>query len=185
MRRKRRGLSPDEVQVWHHVARQAKPLPGRMLPELPEEPPPAVPAPLPSAASPVTGPLKKAAPRPIPPLAPLDRRARRDVARGLQPLDGRIDLHGLRQAEAHRDLLEFLYAMHHRGAKLVLVITGKGGGLDARGEERGILRRLVPHWLADPALRTIVLGYEASAPGHGGEGALYVRLRRVRRFEKA
>lgn len=121
----------------------------------------------------------------MPPLAPLDRRARRDVARGLQPLDGRIDLHGLRQAEAHRALLDFLYAMHHRGAKLTLVITGKGGGLDARGEERGVLRRLVPHWLADPALRGIVLGYEASAPGHGGEGALYVRLRRARRAEKA
>ncbi|MCA3594126.1 MAG: Smr/MutS family protein [Methylobacterium sp.] len=185
MRRKRRGLSPEEVQVWHHVARQAKPLPGRMLPELPEETPPAVPAPLPIAANHPPKPPKKAEPRPIPPLAPLDRRARRDVARGLQPLDGRIDLHGLRQAEAHRDLLEFLYAMHHLGAKLVLVITGKGGGLDARGEERGVLRRLVPHWLADPALRSIVLGYEASAPGHGGEGALYVRLRRARRFEKA
>lgn len=181
MRRRRRGLSPEEAQVWHHVARQAKPLPGRTLPDLPEEPPP--PAPAAEAVPPVAivKPAKKLEPRPIPPLAPLDRRARRDVARGLQPLDGRIDLHGLRQAEAHRALLEFLYAMHHRGAKLTLVITGKGGGLDARGEERGVLRRLVPHWLADPALRTIVLGYEPSAPGHGGEGALYVRLRRARK----
>jgi DNA-nicking Smr family endonuclease len=184
MRRKRRGLSSEDVQVWHHVARQAKPLPGRTLPDLPEEPPPVVPAPLPAVAQTVAKP-KKIEPRPIPPLAPLDRRARRDVARGLQPLDGRIDLHGLRQSEAHRALLEFLYAMHHRGAKLTLVITGKGGGVDARGEERGVLRRLVPHWLADPALRSIVLGYEASAPGHGGEGALYVRLRRARRIEKA
>ncbi len=128
MRRKRRGLSSDEVQVWHHVARQAKPLPGRKLPDLPEEPQPPVPAALPEPPKPVAKPSKKVEPRPIPPLAPLDRRARRDVARGLQPLDGRIDLHGLRQAEAHGDLLAFLYAMHHRGAKLVLVITGKGGG---------------------------------------------------------
>lgn len=184
MRRKRRGLSSEDVQVWHHVARQAKPLPGRTLPDLPEEPPPVVAAPLPAVAQTIAKP-KKVEPRPIPPLAPLDRRARRDVARGLQPLDGRIDLHGLRQSEAHHALLEFLYAMHHRGAKLTLVITGKGGGVDARGEERGVLRRLVPHWLADPALRSIVLGYEASAPGHGGEGALYVRLRRARRTEKA
>jgi DNA-nicking Smr family endonuclease len=184
MRRRKRELTTEDAHVWHYVARQAKPLPGRTLPELPEEPPAPVPAPV-TPAIPVSKPPKKVEPRPIPPLAPLDRRARRDVARGLQPLDGRIDLHGLRQAEAHRDLLEFLYAMHHRGAKLVLVITGKGGGVDARGEERGVLRRLVPHWLADPALRTIVLGYEASAPGHGGEGALYVRLRRARRFDKA
>lgn len=77
MRRKRRGLSSDEVQVWHHVARQAKPLPGRMLPELPEESPPAVPAPLPITENDPRKPLKKDAPRPIPPLAPLDRRARR------------------------------------------------------------------------------------------------------------
>lgn len=123
--------------------------------------------------------------RALPPLAPLDRRARRDVTRGVVGFDARIDLHGMRQAEAHRVLLDTIHRAHHEGWKLVLVITGKGGGLDARGEERGVLRRLVPHWLADPVMRRLVLGYEPAGQGHGGDGALYVRIRRARPPQKA
>jgi DNA-nicking Smr family endonuclease len=61
---------------------------------------------------------------------------------------------------------------------MVLVITGKGGGAHASG--RGVLRRQVPLWLALPEFRTFVLGFDQAAIGHGGEGALYVRVRRVR-----
>lgn len=179
MRRRRGGLTPDDAKAWHHVAKQARPLPGKTVPEAPVET--AFPAEPPQAATPIiVDKPKKRSPRALPPLATLDRRARRDVARGNASIDARIDLHGMRQAEAHRALIDFVFRAHQQGWKLGLVITGKGGGTDARGEERGVLRRLVPHWLADPSMRVMVLGYEAAAPGHGGEGALYLRFRRAR-----
>jgi DNA-nicking Smr family endonuclease len=182
MRRRRVGLSSDDIAVWHHVARQARPLPGRVLPELP---------PVPAAEPTVAGrahrqdatalqPPRAPEPKPLPPLATLERRQRRDVSRGVQPIDARIDLHGMRQAEAHQSLLAFLHRAHHAGWKLVLVITGKGGGPDLARGERGVLRRLVPHWLADPVMRDCVLGYEPASLQHGGDGALYVRIRRRR-----
>jgi DNA-nicking Smr family endonuclease len=96
-------------------------------------------------------------------------------------VDGVIDLHGLRQAEAHGRLIAFLLRSQAAGHGLVLVITGKGGAA-APGvfEERGVLRRSVPHWLRLPDLRGVVLGFEEAQAPHGGSGALYVRLRRRR-----
>ena len=176
-RRKRGDISPEDHALWVHVARTTKPLKGRQRPELPEPVEQAAPL-TPSAVAPVPQPRPTA--RVLPPLTGLDRRLRRDVSRGQRAIEARIDLHGMRQAEAHRALLDFLHQQHHRGAKLVLVITGKGGAPDAFGQERGVLRRMVPHWLADPLMRRIVLGYEAAAPTHGGDGALYVRVRAER-----
>jgi DNA-nicking Smr family endonuclease len=97
------------------------------------------------------------------------------VARGKQAIDARLDLHGLTQAEAHAALLRFLRAAHARDARLVLVITGKGKQGDG---ERGVLRRQVPQWLGLPEFRTLVVGFEDAHIAHGGEGALYVRVRR-------
>ena len=74
-------------------------------------------------------------------------------------------------------MLHFLRNAQTRDARLVLVITGKGGRGDS---ERGVLRRQVPHWLGLPELRTYVVGYEDAGVRHGGEGALYVRVRRTR-----
>ena len=88
----------------------------------------------------------------------------------------------MNQAEAHQALRGFLRHSQARGARLVIVVTGKGGPLDEPGpwpHERGVLRRLTPHWLRDPDLRSIVLGFEEAGRAHGGSGALYVRLRRV------
>jgi DNA-nicking Smr family endonuclease len=115
------------------------------------------------------------------PLAPIERRLKRDLQRGRGAIDGAIDLHGLTQAEAHQALRGFLRYSQARGAKLVIVVTGKGGPLGDQayyGEERGVLRRLAPHWLREPDLRGVVLGFEEAARAHGGAGALYVRLRR-------
>ena len=83
------------------------------------------------------------------------------------------------QARAHRALIAFLHRAHADGATFVLIITGKGKASVLAGE-RGVLRRQVPLWLALPELRSLVVGYEEAHIGHGGEGALYVRLRRAR-----
>lgn len=175
-KRRKPEISPEDRALWAHVARSAVPLPGRILPELPEvtPEPDAPPAVKPALPLPPRN-------RMLLPLSGLEKSLARDLRRGRAEIDGRIDLHGMRQAEAHAALLAFIHRMHHRGARLVLVITGKGAPEPAPfGQERGILRRMVPHWLADPVLRRCVIGYEPAGRAHGGDGALYVRIRRAR-----
>jgi DNA-nicking Smr family endonuclease len=114
------------------------------------------------------------------PLAPLERRMRQRIARGRVEIDATVDLHGLRQDQAHATLLRFLARARQNHARVVLVVTGKGRSASAAEDnwaERGILRRMVPIWLAAPDLRHIVLGFEEATLTHGGSGALYVRLR--------
>ena len=82
------------------------------------------------------------------------------------------------QADAHAALAHFLRRAQARGARVVLVITGKGARAGDAFSERGILKRQVPHWLESAALRPLVIGFESAGIGHGGAGALYVRLRR-------
>jgi DNA-nicking Smr family endonuclease len=176
---KRRLLSYDERVLWTMVTQSIDPL-HDALREIEKTPPaePAKPArtkPV-SIAAPPPPPPPAAATRP-PPLTPLGRRARQRVARGRDAIDARFDLHGLTQAEAHSALARFLRSASARGARLVLIITGKGRAGD---NERGVLRRQVPHWLALPELRELVIGFEEAHGAHGGEGALYVRLRRQR-----
>jgi DNA-nicking Smr family endonuclease len=149
-----RRLNDDERVLWREITRGIQPpRPPRLAKPQPPRP-------------------KTEAP---PVLAPLGRRAKQRVARGRDPIDGRIDLHGLTQAEAHDALLRFLYNAQTRGARLVMVITGKG-----RGGEGGVLKRQVPHWLASPEFRALIVGYEEAHQRHGGEGALYLRVRKVR-----
>ena len=180
-RQKRGVLSRDDARLWAHVARQVTPLPGRRPPEPEEtETPPAAPPPEPPRRLPTLPPWSpppQAQPA-LPPLAPLERRMRQRVSRGLKPVDGLIDLHGMRQSEAHSALLAFIHRAQGSGASLVVIVTGKGA--PGANPERGVLRRLVPHWLADPALRRSIVGFEPAGAGHGGEGALYVRIRRPR-----
>jgi DNA-nicking Smr family endonuclease len=111
-------------------------------------------------------------------LLPIDRRTRQRIVRGVQTIDARIDLHGRSQGEAHSTLLAFLHRAQCHGARIVLVITGKGSGELDSG--RGILKRQVPLWLNLPEFRTYVSALERAHAEHGGEGALYVRLRRAR-----
>ena len=97
-------------------------------------------------------------------------------------IDGALDLHGLTQAEAHQALRGFLRYSQARGARLVIIVTGKGGAIDEFSSwpnERGVLKRLTPQWLREPDLRSVVLGFEEAGRAHGGSGALYVRLRRL------
>jgi DNA-nicking Smr family endonuclease len=113
-----------------------------------------------------------------PPLAPLARRERTQLSRGRKQIEARLDLHGMTQTRAHRELSGFLHRAHRDGLTFVLIITGKGKiGAES---ERGVLRRQVPQWLALPEFRALVVGFEQAHVGHGGEGALYVRIRRTR-----
>ncbi len=185
--RRRRSLSEEERALWDSVAKQTKPLrrrarvakaqavsqdPARLetakhadtLKHLP-----------PAKVLRVTRP---ALPPAAPPLAPLGRRERSQLSRGRKEIDARLDLHGMTQIRAHRVLFSFLQRAHSEGLTFVLVITGKGKiGAES---ERGVLRRQVPQWLSLPEFRSLVVGFEEAHIGHGGEGALYVRVRRSR-----
>ena len=100
------------------------------------------------------------------------------IVQGEKEIEARLDLHGMTQARAHRVLSGFLHQAHGDGLTFVLVITGKGKiGAET---ERGVLRRQVPQWLSQPEFRNVVVGFEEAHIGHGGAGALYVRIRRVR-----
>ena len=177
MSRRPRGLSDDERVLWSTVTRSIAPLKGRKAVEAVEASDVAVTESKPKkAAPPAMTPSVKRAVAP-PPLAPLGRRMKQKLARGVADIDGRLDLHGLTQAEAHTVLHRFLRQAQARDAKVVLVITGKGG---SAGEGRGVLRRQVPMWLEGTDFRAFVIGFESAGHGHGGEGALYVRVRRGR-----
>jgi DNA-nicking Smr family endonuclease len=179
---RRRRLSEEEIALWIEVAKSVARRRGATLPTLaaprPAPAPPSDGPPAPQAA-PATKPRRPAGP---PPLAPLERRLKRDLARGRAAVDSVLDLHGLTQAEAHHALRGFLIQAQIQDFRLVIVITGKGARLGRDDtdwfHETGVLRRLVPHWLREPDLRSTVLGFEEAGPGHGGAGALYVRLRR-------
>lgn len=172
---------PDDL-LWRKVAEGVTPL-RRRRPVVPDVKPPPVAKPAPAIVR-----QKRRAPVPAPPPAPppqpdlshgaipgLDRRAVKRLRKGAVVLDDRLDLHGSTQSDAHRRLERFIRDSHERGHRLVLVITGKGlrpdGGV-------GILRESVPRWLGETPNRSRILGYSHAAPKDGGEGALYVRLKR-------
>lgn len=189
-RRRGRGLRAGERALWAKVTEGVE----RTAPEPPDpvadsEQTSQVPAPDPNAAParakaaliPAGFEVGRNAHRPHvsaphqtarAPLPEFDRRTRSAIAKGRQAIDARIDLHGMTLAQAHAALIGFLHHAHARDDRLVLVITGKGRGGD------GALRRQVPHWIAAAPVAGIVIASGAAAPGHGGDGAIYVRLRR-------
>ena len=181
---KSRRLTDEDRKLWGHFTRSVAPLRRQ-----------AVPAAAPTVAAskaksatharPAARPPTPAA-RTAPGLEPFDRRLKQRLARGTEPLDDRIDLHGKTQSEAHAALLSFLRKAQSHGARFVLVITGKGGGGRDDWSERGVLKRQVPQWLRLPEFRGYVVGFEDAHSGHGGAGALYLRIRRrksgTRRF---
>jgi DNA-nicking Smr family endonuclease len=186
--RRKRNLSEEERALWESVARQARPLAKKHRAAKPQAVAPDAQAP--AAAKPEASPKSHPsaniarAPKPTvppapPPLAPLGRRERSHLSRGRKEIEARLDLHGMTQTRAHRALSGFLQRAHIEGLTFVLVITGKGRTVGAESE-RGVLRRQVPLWLNLPEFRTLVVGFEEAHIGHGGEGALYVRIRRSR-----
>lgn len=170
-------LSHEDRIIWARIARTVEAFPGKEIPEddwFAVDTPASQPSP-PSGkpARPVQAPASAVVPIRNKP-HPIEKPVIRKLSRGRLPIDGRIDLHGLTQSEAHNLLFGFLARAHERGLRHVLVITGKG---TSRGSE-GALKRAVPVWLSKPEFRFLISGYEDAARGHGGEGALYIRLRR-------
>lgn len=198
--RKPRRLSADENALWRKVAESVDPLPGRAatLPAEPSLSDRSVSQPE-NAQKRASTALAAVRPQDLdqePKLPPhplhigerkgesapgLDRRTHDKLRRGRFPIDGRIDLHGKTQEAAHRALNAFLAGAHHRGLRCVLVITGRGmRPVDGGRVSKGILKREAPRWLQEGENRRRVLAFATARPEHGGEGALYVLLRRLR-----
>lgn len=187
-----RRLPPD-FHLWTAVAATVEPLARRRLLQLGQGPLP-LPAPEtpPSPAPPALRPLGEGrpflpayqapAPQAAGPGRAVDPAIHRKLRRGRLEIDGRIDLHGMTQAEAREALHRYLSSRAARGDRTILVITGKGARSEAdyvaAMTERGILRTMLPIWLSEPGLAPLVSGWSPAARGHGGEGAWYVRLRR-------
>src|SRR6185503_9574019 len=188
MTRRPRSLSEEERALWDMVTRAIAPLRRRKaarIKEAVEAEEVVARAPAKRARNALKAPAALVQRPGPPPLAPLGRRMRQKLARGSEDIDARIDLHGMTQADAHAALVHFLRRAQHNGARVVLVITGKGArnatsaGADPYAE-RGVLKRQVPHWLESAELRPFVVGFESATVGHGGAGALYVRVRKQR-----
>jgi DNA-nicking Smr family endonuclease len=113
----------------------------------------------------------------------MDRKAFGRMVKGQLSPEARIDLHGMTLDRAHPALTRFILSQHAAGKRLVLVITGKGKVRDEAGPipvRTGVLRHQVPEWLRLPPLRTAVLQVSPAHRKHGGAGAYYVYLRRLR-----
>lgn len=104
----------------------------------------------------------------------LDGKTAEKLRLGKINIEARLDLHGMYQEEAHTALHDFVIQSHARGLRCILVITGKGR------DKPSVLKRNVPHWLDHAALRPIILQTVPAHQKDGGDGALYVYLRRQR-----
>lgn len=185
--KRNRALTAEEAELWTFAMRDAHALRRRGRVRKPAVPPEEVEAgPLLAASPQVRAPRMLPPPAPaapkIPVLANYDENERKRLSRNPDLIDARLDLHGMRQREAHSALRSFILSASARGYRHLLIITGKGTSVererDFLREERGVLKRLVPQWLGEAELRCFVVSYAVSHIRHGGEGALYVRLRK-------
>jgi DNA-nicking Smr family endonuclease len=185
---RRRLLSADEARLWHRVAATATPIHR-------ERPVPAADEPAARSAEPaltkgkaaqavVKLPGKRKCEQPAAQrmaVAP-DASGHRKVRRGAVEIDGRIDLHGMRQAEAEAALSVFVVRKRLEGARCILVVTGKGRPVDPAEDfitpQAGVIRRRLPEWLSGAQIRPHISGYAPAHPRHGGSGAFYVLLKR-------
>ncbi len=162
----KRPLNPDEQKIWAMVAATVHPLTGRKTPKT------ARPQTLDAAAR-IEPKRPEAKPKTLRyGVDGIEPRRRHRIAKAREEIGARIDLHGMTQDQARAALLAFLARAFDDGWRAVLVITGKG----VQGD--GVLRRAVPGWLGAPTLSHIVAGISEAARHHGGEGALYVALKR-------
>lgn len=178
---RRDDLSPEDRRIWARVAGSVTPSrpkkAPRVIPGAAVADPPAAPHPTgavkvrgvaPPYAPPSAGPAR---PRGLP--EELEPRRQRRLSRERDPIEARIDLHGFGRFQAQDALTAFLIGAQARGCRSVLVVTGQG-----RRGGTGVIRASVHEWLQGPALRGVVSGFAPAARRHGGDGALYVTIRR-------
>lgn len=179
-------IAGEDAELWRRVAEGVTPLRKRPPPKAPPRPPAKAKEP---PATPAKKPLRRPVPvsAPLPPAPPplrelahgtldgLDRRTGQRLKRGRLPIEARLDLHGRTQEEAHLALAAFIEGSHAAGRRCVLVVTGKGLRPDG---SVGVLRRNVPRWLNQPSLRQKIVAFDHATLKDGGEGALYVLLKK-------
>jgi DNA-nicking Smr family endonuclease len=181
MSKYRRDISAAEQHLWHHATRNVRAYQthGRKV-DVSDRPTAhslAVSSPTISTSEIITNKkLQKLSPVATGTSPNIDRRTRTKFKRGKLPIDGRIDLHGLTLGQAHAEFTVFVNSAYTRQARCILVITGKGRG----AEQVGKIRRELPHWINDPALRSLVLAATEAQIRDGGSGAFYVLLKRKR-----
>src|SRR5262245_10988626 len=174
----KRTPDPKERELWRTAMRDVRPLRGHKAakPKAEDAPsaPPKEPAPKAPAAKRATPAPPPPKPKPAPPelavgrIADVDKRLAERLRRGQLPIEGKLDLHGLSQQEAHDQLTGFIALSQKQGRRCILVVTGKG----AWREGAGILREMVPRWLNERLNRARVLAIAQAQPQHGGAGAL-------------
>ena len=176
-----RKLTPEDRDIWDKVARTVSPATPRKAERIAvtaasiqsalKAPPKFVkpPKPVPSAPAPSRqGPARTAQGAPD----PLEPRRHRRIARERDPIEATLDLHGFGRFEAQDQVTAFLTSCQSRGLRAVLLITGQG----RRGG--GVIRASIHEWLQSPGLRGVVSGFASAHRRHGGDGAIYVTLKR-------
>jgi DNA-nicking Smr family endonuclease len=173
----------DDAELWARITRTARPLKTDRVTRVARPPKPPQP---PKRKATQASPASEARPTAVP-AAPsgsrLDRQTARKLGKGRLAVEARLDLHGLRQRDAHAALRKFLKWAQAQDYRHVLVITGKGSLRDEGGsfyeeEARGVLRQAVPRWLSHGDLAPLIVSFSEAPRRLGGEGAVYVRLRR-------
>lgn len=184
---------PPDFELWLETAKSIKPLrhrASRNPPMAPSGGPVHLKKPVNLPSAPhvhVPSPLHKLPPQ----ITGLDRRTTQKLTRGQVEIERRFDLHGTGIELARVNLLSFLRSSQVMGARNVLVITGKGDSPFSRHtlhgadhfhspERAGRLRRMVTEWFHEAEFRSLVAGFQPAHPKHGGGGAYYVRVRRLR-----
>lgn len=179
----KRRLTPEEEALWRYVTRNDAPLhPDAPPPELDQSMLP----PVPQKPNPPTVRKWKKGTGIVPPATPedrpvaigsyagIDRATAERFRKGKTPFDGELDLHGLTRDNAYAQLAQFMERHHRAGSRCLLIITGKG----PKGD--GVLKELLPRWLAEPVFKSMILALDRAQPKHGGSGAYYLLLKRRR-----
>lgn len=171
----------DGARLWKRVASTVTPPARRKALLMTQGATPSEPAPIPRAgakaaakpSAPTSRPAAKVLPtRPAATPETLEPRRQRRLSRERDPIEASIDLHGFGRFEAEDQLKAFLVSSQARGLRAVLVVTGQG----RRGG--GIIRASIHDWLTGPSLRGVVSGHAPAHRRHGGDGALYVTLKK-------